>query len=438
MTEIEGNAELSERELEVLRLVATGASNRQIARRLHISHNTVKVHLRNIFAKLGVESRTEATLRAINEGWVEVTTPPTEMPAEPIVVRRIAGWQRVAFVLLALVLAVIVLLPPRGSESLVPDRQFSDQGWQAGVVTTPGPVSRWSERTPMSIPRARLAVVAYRDQIYAIGGDTPTGATGAVEVYDPETDSWTRRADKPTPVLNIAAAVIGDRIYVPGGYDAAQQPVAALEIYDPLQDAWSQGAPLPEPLFAAAVAAEGGRLYVFGGHNGMQYVNTVYIYDPEADTWSLGTPMSTARGFASAVEFDGLIYVVGGYNGATEFDLCEVYDPAAEAAGSNPWSSRAPMAQGRGGLALAAADGSLYAIGGGWINRLSFNERYDVAQDTWSPFETPVLEQWRTLGAATIQTGDGPVIYAVGGFSGDYLNTNRVFQTFFRIYLPRL
>jgi LuxR family maltose regulon positive regulatory protein len=55
---------LSERELEVLQLVAQGLSNREIAERLFLALSTVKGHNRIIFDKLGVQRRTEAVARA--------------------------------------------------------------------------------------------------------------------------------------------------------------------------------------------------------------------------------------------------------------------------------------------------------------------------------------------------------------------------------------
>lgn len=60
----EGGAKLSEREVEVLRLVAEGLPNKHIARRLGIAERTVKAHLTNIFGRLGVTDRTQAALWA--------------------------------------------------------------------------------------------------------------------------------------------------------------------------------------------------------------------------------------------------------------------------------------------------------------------------------------------------------------------------------------
>jgi DNA-binding NarL/FixJ family response regulator len=59
---------LTERETSVLRLVAEGLANKEIARRLSISEKTVKAHLNNVFAKLDVNSRTQAALQAIRAG----------------------------------------------------------------------------------------------------------------------------------------------------------------------------------------------------------------------------------------------------------------------------------------------------------------------------------------------------------------------------------
>lgn len=62
---------LSGREREVVRLVVDGASNDEIGTRLGISSRTVESHLRRLFERLGVASRTELAARAIREGWLE-------------------------------------------------------------------------------------------------------------------------------------------------------------------------------------------------------------------------------------------------------------------------------------------------------------------------------------------------------------------------------
>lgn len=63
-------AQLTERELEVLRLAAKGMSNREIARELIISVRTVQTHLTNVFNKMGVGSRTEAVVHALRKGLI--------------------------------------------------------------------------------------------------------------------------------------------------------------------------------------------------------------------------------------------------------------------------------------------------------------------------------------------------------------------------------
>jgi DNA-binding NarL/FixJ family response regulator len=65
-----GEESLTERELFVLRLVASGASNPEIADRLSISVNTVKSHLKNILEKLQLENRTQAATYALRHGLV--------------------------------------------------------------------------------------------------------------------------------------------------------------------------------------------------------------------------------------------------------------------------------------------------------------------------------------------------------------------------------
>lgn len=70
LTNTEG---LTNREMEVLRLVANGWSNRRIAQELCLSERTVENHLHNIFHKLQVHDRTQAALYALRRGWINRT-----------------------------------------------------------------------------------------------------------------------------------------------------------------------------------------------------------------------------------------------------------------------------------------------------------------------------------------------------------------------------
>jgi DNA-binding NarL/FixJ family response regulator len=64
----EAGAQLTDREREVLRLLADGRSNKEIARSLVVSERTVKGHVSNILGKLGLQDRTQAALFAVRNG----------------------------------------------------------------------------------------------------------------------------------------------------------------------------------------------------------------------------------------------------------------------------------------------------------------------------------------------------------------------------------
>jgi DNA-binding NarL/FixJ family response regulator len=69
---VDPTADLTTRELEVLRLLGVGKANKEIAAELEISERTARTHVSNILGKLGLSSRTQAALWAVREGLIEV------------------------------------------------------------------------------------------------------------------------------------------------------------------------------------------------------------------------------------------------------------------------------------------------------------------------------------------------------------------------------
>ncbi len=426
---------LSKREQEILTLVARGLTNQEIARELVISHNTVKVHLRNIFAKLEVVSRTEAIVKAAQAGWIDVAgieeqtaeedTPAPLAPALP----ALARWQRVWFFLAGALVLLALVMPNMLTrlQAQTPPNDLSDAGRaQTGPVERVA-TSRWDSLAALPEPRSRLALVALDDVLVAIGGETAGGLVDAVDVYDPETNGWLPRAALPAPVANVQAAVLDGLIYLPGGTTADDAASASLRVYDPAGDTWRQGASLPAPRAGYALAALDGKLYLFGGWDGAVYSDSVWEYDPAEDAWTERSPLARALGFAGAAAFNDRILVAGGLDGTSEYADCAAYYPEADR-----WETCAPLILPRAGLGLAVDGTSVYAIGGGWQRAAGFNERYDTLTNTWSSIPSPIPGQWLNPGVAS----RGSLVYAVGGWSGGYLDFNEAFQSTFRAFLP--
>jgi DNA-binding CsgD family transcriptional regulator len=444
------NNELSDREKEILRLVATGASNKKIARELVISVNTVKVHLRNIFSKLEVSSRTEATLFALRAGIVQPhgeeagVLDGSESAQEPlsaaetlegvaqVTERPKRWWQRPWMVALAgaltlalLVLLIVVGLNWRRWQVPAPTTAFSAQ------VVNP---DRWEARAEMKTPRKGFAAVPYEGLVYTIGGETISGVTGTVEVYDPISDTWKTAPDKPTPATDLKGALVGGLIYVPGGRLSDGRIGDIFEVYDPLKEVWSVRTALPKPLSAYALVAFEGRLYLFGGWDGHTYTNFVYEYDPALDRWQERTSMPTARGYAGATVAGGVIYVIGGTDGETSLDVNEAYWPARENTQEEPWSSFPPLPAPRYDMGVVSTADIIHVVGGESHSGESLPSlKYFPQKQQWGSFEVPGNGNWQDFGITSI----GSWIYAMGGsLGGEISGKNMAYQALFTVWVP--
>lgn len=428
---------LSERELEILQLIATGASNREIAKQLVISPNTVKVHVRNTFSKIGVRSRTEAAVFAIREGIAgnpiaggqqrERSLPDGSassklgFPNLHQFTRLVAG--------ATVLLGVTVLLWRSGAIS----QPFATAGSNEPTTISD---NRWTSRAQLPTARSRLAVAVHDGEIYAIGGQTGQGVTGALEQYDPTSDVWTILPEKPVAVADVGAAVLGGKIYVPGGRLASGDPTDVLEIYDTREGSWDQGARLPAPLAAYALAAVEGRLYLFGGWDGMGFVPYVFEYSPVDDRWRVRTQMPTARAYAGAALIRGRVQVIGGYDGVNSLAINEAYSPELDGTGEGPWETDLPMPEGRFGIAVVSVADIVHVLGGKSENGAQLPPlKYTPDRAEWQAFEMPSGDAWTDFGAAVV----GTRLFLIGGQAeGSPTAQNVAFQAIYTVLLPVL
>lgn len=439
------NNELSERELEILKLVATGVSNKEIAQKLSISSNTVKVHLRNIFTKISANSRTEAAMYAVKIGLVKTASP--SLPADEYALQS-AGTQpapladvyetsedlltrnrkiRRSWMYFGITGGIIILL----IIAIVIMRQNENPA-SALTIPTSTPRVQWFALPGLPTPRQGLAVINYDNQIYAIGGEASEGISDVVERFNPQANSWTALTPKPTKVTDISAAAIGGLIYVPGGKLPSGMPTDITEIFNPQANVWTAGISLPKALSGYALAVFEGRIYLFGGWDGNQSVNDAYVFDDHNDTWSTLPSMPTARSYAGAVVVDGNIYVIGGWDGHTALTTNEVYRPGVSDPGSR-WSQAPALPFGQYGMGVANLSNIIFLIGGAQSDHQLTTIALIPEETDWVKIDNPLDNGWSFLGATTI----GTRLYALGGKDEAGLSNQMwSYQAIYTISLP--
>jgi len=441
---------LSVRELDVLGCIVNGAANKDVAAELHISQNTVKVHLRNIYTKLGASSRTEAVTTALQQGLVVIpgveepaVTPPTitpessndnppeTAPSSPTTEPESRKWPLYSGVIL-LVLLGAALAAYLGAQAF---NQTANRPLSPTPTLFPEEAigqSQWFTTRPLTTPLSDMAVASVGLDIFHIGGETETGVTPLVNRFDTLSRTWHEMAAKPTAVSQATAAVLFGEIYVPGGRTADGKPTNIVEAYSPANNAWRPVANLPKAISQGLTLSDGHFLYILGGWDGENYLDDVFVYDVGSDSWRPLTKLPASLAAAAGGAISGQLLVLGGTDGKTILDSCYAYTIA-----ENSWDNCSAMLRPRAHAAAAIILNKLYILGGDEAegSELPFGEFYDADKDTWQVVNMPMLAEaksWRQLGATNVETK----IYALGGkiggalSDGSYIYSPLIYQTF--------
>lgn len=326
---------LSKREIEILELIVAGKSNKEIAIILSISINTVKVHIANIFQKLGVNSRTEAISKSLepSEKIVEKEISIAEKPSIQSNLNGISQSRSIPYIAIPLaytIIASLLLLLTGSSVSKILGRIQ-----EINTISEQGIGSSWHVIENDNIASHKSALVYYQNKVFFLGGQTAENIEADSKALDILSLEWEQLPRPSISTVDARAIVYGDRIYLIGGRGSNGDPVKFVQIYDPNKNEWTPGVDLPEARSGFALVGFEGKIYVLGGWNGKQVTNSVFSYSQAQKAWRNEPPLNTARQEFATVVLDNRFLIAGGNDGHNKTDTLETWNPYQENAYGN-------------------------------------------------------------------------------------------------------
>jgi len=302
---------------------------------------------------------------------------------------------------------------------------FPAEGW---LTKTAMPGGRWAHAGA-----AKANAAGTDASVYSITGNDGTFlATTANQSYTESAGTWATLAVTPAARQQIGAQVVGDKIYMPGGYAASFVPSNVFYIYDIPTNTWSTGPTLPTAVGDYAIGTYNDNfIYVIGGYNGTSDVNTVQVYDIFANTWTAGTSKSgtAVAGLRGGIA-NGKIIVAGGYSqtvGGTvneaQIGTIDPLDPY-----SITWAALSPMPYGTTSrFAAGAMLDRVYFTGGdptgaGTI-ALTNTFAYNVTTGAWElgPSKPTGVSNVHSF-SPVMMNGRGYLV-STGGYNGSAVTT---------------
>jgi chitodextrinase len=259
----------------------------------------------------------------------------------------------------------------------------------------------WTQKASMPTARWGPIAVEFNGKIYVFSGT----AADVNEVYDPVSDTWQTKSSVP-PGFNqgLMGVRYGDKIHL--FYHTLHYE------YDPATDTYVAKTSMPTPRRWSTVAVVGNKIYVIGGyHNSYGAVNQNEVYDPATDTWTTKTPMPISKYGITRENpvINGKIYVTHGLNGGFHTDNY-VYDPSTDS-----WEQKSSANYPRDGTECGVINNKLYVVGGRADSAgpygVYYNEEYDPSSDSevlWT-FSNP--EKVRRDTSAKLEGNYGLMIY---------------------------